>query len=97
MHIKHYSQNQKVLHDNILSLLKNFKMKYKKINEAIRELALVSTAYGIPNIFRSEHLFNKTLWLTFLISLTDLLTSQLRTVASTMTTVVRINQKNIFK
>ena len=45
-------------------------MKYKKINEAIRELALVSTAYGIPNLFRSEHLFSKSLWFTFLISST---------------------------
>ena len=38
-----------------------------KIKEKSKELALNSTAYGIPNIFRSENSFNKIFWIFFTI------------------------------
>ena len=38
-----------------------------KMKEEIKELLLGSTAYGVPNVVRSDRLFNKILWILFLV------------------------------
>ena len=39
-----------------------------KINKECIKLALLSTAYGLPNIIRSKRLFNKIFWIIFLLT-----------------------------
>ena len=41
--------------------------KWTKIKSSIKELALVSTTHGLPNIFRTERLFLKLMWFLFLL------------------------------
>jgi len=44
-------------------------MHFNKIKKGVSELIQVSTAYGLPNVFRSKRLFNKLFWtIYFLLS-----------------------------
>lgn len=43
-------------------------MLKRKIKENIKKLAIYSTAYGIPNYLRSKRIYNKILWLLFIIT-----------------------------
>ncbi len=47
--------------------LKKLKMHLNKIKNKVSELIQVSTAYGLPNVYRSKRLFNKSFWLFFLV------------------------------
>ena len=40
---------------------------FKQAQKSMTKLVLVSTAYGIPNVFRSNRIFNKIFWLIFLL------------------------------
>ncbi len=40
-------------------------MHFNKIKKGVSELIQVSTAYGLPNVFRSKRLFNKLFWAVY--------------------------------
>jgi len=49
---------------------KNMKNSSFKMSNEIIELALGSTAYGVPNIFRSKRLFNRIFWIFYILAAT---------------------------
>jgi hypothetical protein len=49
---------------------KSLKNSSFKMSNEIIELALGSTAYGVPNIFRSKRLFNRIFWIFYILAAT---------------------------
>jgi len=45
---------------------------FSEMRAEIRELSIGSTAYGVPNYFKSERLFNRIFWLLFMIVFSSL-------------------------
>ena len=41
---------------------------FSEIKNEIKNMAIGSTAYGVPNLFRSKRLLNKVFWLFFLVA-----------------------------